>query len=361
MTRLISLAVLLLIASTCHLEAQTKQYVIKGKIGKLSFPAKAFLFHSEGKIVKVDSAAIERGIFLLKAKSTGDSTPIYLTISPSGNQLARTGNKAFRFYTDSAVITVTSPDSISNIKITGGPFNRDADALKAALAPIEARMEAAKKDDDDPVFYQQKKAAWRQFILSHPGSILSLDALNSLGGSSAEPAEVEPLFMSLSEAVRASRKGKEYAAKIVEWKKLVIGAKAPDFTLYDTLGKPVSLHNFKGKYVLLDFWASWCPPCRAESPFIAKAFAAYQSKNFTVVGITLDNPDKKEAWLKAVHDDHLTWTQVSSPVMWENAAATAYSVKSIPQNFLIGPDGTILAKNLRGDALHQKLKEVFGE
>lgn len=361
MTRMISLAALLFMTSTNKLLAQKFDYVIKGKIGRLSAPAKAFLFYSDDGVVKIDSANITRGVFTLHGRHAGESDLTFVTISTSGNRMVQKGNTPVRFYTDSAVISLISPDSAGNIKIIGGPVNRDAAALKAALAPIEARMKAAHKDEDDPAFHEEQKAAWLRFIQSHPGSILSIDALSGFGGSIANPAEVEPLFLSLSPAVRSSRKGKEYADKIAGWKKVAIGAQAPDFTLHDTLGQPVSLHDFKGKYVFLDFWASWCPPCRAENPNVAKAFAKYQNKNFTVLGISLDNPDKKDAWMKAIHDDRLTWAQVSSVTMWENEAANLYSVKSIPQNFLIGPDGKILAKSLRGETLQEKLKAILGE
>jgi peroxiredoxin len=139
-----------------------------------------------------------------------------------------------------------------------------------------------------------------------------------------------------------------------------VGSVAQDFTQADTSGNPVSLSSFRGKYVLLDFWASWCGPCRVENPNVVANFQKFKSKNFTVLGVSLDRPGQKAKWLKAIYDDQLAWTHVSDLQFWNNEVAQQYKVQSIPQNFLIGPDGKILAKNLRGANLEAKLCELLG-
>jgi peroxiredoxin len=147
---------------------------------------------------------------------------------------------------------------------------------------------------------------------------------------------------------------------IADGKMLAIGTEAINFTQADTIGKPVSLSSFRGKYVLLDFWASWCGPCRQENPNVVNNFKKFRNKNFTVLGVSLDRPGQKEKWLEAIHADDLTWTHVSDLQFWSNAVALKYKVQSIPKNFLIGPDGKIVAKDLRGPDLESKLCELLG-
>ncbi len=139
-----------------------------------------------------------------------------------------------------------------------------------------------------------------------------------------------------------------------------IGTPAPEFTENDTEGNPVSLSSYKGKYVLVDFWASWCGPCRRENPTVVENYTKFKNKNFTVLGVSLDRPGQKNAWLQAIKDDNLTWTHVSDLGFWQSKVAQLYRVGSIPQNFLIDPQGKIVAKDLRGPMLEAKLCELLG-
>ena len=144
---------------------------------------------------------------------------------------------------------------------------------------------------------------------------------------------------------------------LLEWKKTLRPGKAPEFTLLDTSGHEVSLASFKGKYVLIDFWASWCKPCRLENPNILAAYNQFKNKNFTIIGVSLDN--NKQAWLKAIHDDGLTWNHVSDLKGWESQVVSLYGVQSLPHNFLIDPAGNIVAEDVKGRELFEALGRVL--
>jgi peroxiredoxin len=159
--------------------------------------------------------------------------------------------------------------------------------------------------------------------------------------------------------VRTSPQGQLVQQRLANQLRTAIRAPAPDFSLPDPSGKQVKLADLRGQYVLVDFWASWCQPCRAENPKVAKAYTAYRGKNFTVVSISLDKQSARAAWLKAIQDDGLTWPQVLDLGGFNTEVTQHYAITSIPQNFLLDPQGRIVAKNLRGDALTQKLAQVL--
>jgi len=283
-------------------------------------------------------------------------------------------------YLDKGDITVTGTDSIATAKITGSPINDDFKRLTTKLASVNNRANAVIAGANAAPAVQQETAEFQNdiqaklkvlqteqegvlkgFVKNNPNSYLSLMALSSLGGPTADPKELEPLYASLSPDLKETEAGHQMGVAINELKATAIGAMAPDFTQNDAAGTPIKLSSFRGKYVLIDFWASWCGPCRQENPNVVRVFNKYKTKKFTILGVSLDKPDAKADWMAAVAHDGLAWTQVSDLKFWNNEVAALYFVRSIPQNFLIDPDGKIIAKDLRGGDLENKLAEIFGK
>lgn len=357
--------------------AQTANYDLKGKIGILNPPAKAYLLRRiNGKDVS-DSTTLASGVFEFKG-ITQDPEQALLILDHKGVGLIKLESGAMgapdilNLYLENGVIQISSADSAKNSKITGSKLNNDNINLGLAVKPVVLKAQILNSDyqksaaADRPKFadkykalQDEQKAILKIFIQQHAQSYVSLDALRAFGGPSPNYNEVMPVFNSLSPAIQNTNNGKNYKAAIEKLKGTSVGAMAPDFTQNDPTGKPISLSSFKGKYVLLDFWASWCGPCRQENPNVVKAFNQYKSKNFTVLSVSLDKPEGKQAWLQAIKDDNLAWNHVSDLKFWNNDVAKLYGIQSIPGNFLIDPTGKIVGKDLRGDDLEQTLAQIL--
>ncbi|MDB5062322.1 MAG: hypothetical protein JWP67_2165 [Mucilaginibacter sp.] len=366
-------------------------FTVKSKIGKLNAPAKAYLVYRLGANNVTDSAAIVNGEFtftgvamnpvnaslFIDYKGVGFSKYIAQNFPDGGP--SKTADM-LNFFIEKGTINIASPDSASKADVSGSPSNEDNKKLKAQLkgvmnkaqtivaaaqAATPAQQQSAAFQNSMQVKYKavqlEQKNVLKTFITENPNSYLSLLALTSVSGPSPDVAEVEPLYESLSDELKKSEQGRQLKSAIDALKLTAIGAMAPDFIQNDVNGLPVRLSSFKGKYVLIDFWASWCGPCRQENPNVVRTYNKYKNKNFTILGVSLDREDGKNAWLAAIKKDGLTWTQVSDLKYWNNLAAAVYGVRSIPQNFLIDPTGKIVAKDLRGDDLDNKLAELLGK
>lgn len=212
------------------------------------------------------------------------------------------------------------------------------------------------------VLKAEKKQKQAIFISKHPDYFISLVALNDvIGPLPSDVPVLKKLFNKLNSKLQQTPMGIKTKTTLDKFDAVSVGRMAPLFIAPDTSGKSIGLADYKGKYVLLDFWASWCGPCREENPTVVKAWQKYKDRNFDVLSVSLDQTGKRDAWLKAIHEDQLTWQHVSNLKFWDDDVAKLYMIRSIPQNFLIDPRGKIIAVNLRGAELNKKLAELIPE
>ncbi|MEO6188755.1 MAG: TlpA disulfide reductase family protein [Ginsengibacter sp.] len=259
-------------------------------------------------------------------------------------------------FLDNSNISVSGDkQTIDQLVVTGSPTHTLYSAFTKEMKPFESLTTSGKSLDKEGVSQVEKISA--DFVKQNPGSYVSPLAIIRMYQMTENGKKAEELFKLLPSALRSGSLG-QYANHLIEESKInPIGSVIQNFSQADTTGKEVNFTTYRGKYVLLDFWASWCRPCRMENPNVVAAYNKYRDKNFTVLGISLDQA--KAAWVNAIHVDGLTWGHVSDLKGWNNEVAALFHVRSIPQNLLIDPDGKIIAKNLRGDVLENKLEELL--
>lgn len=359
--------------------AQSSTFIINARIGTESAPVKAYLIYPSAEKSISDSAMLDKGVFRFKGMIS-DPVRAQLVVDHKGEGLAKLGRNAdfLVVFLEKGEMNITAKDSVKNSLISGSKLNDEykkygvfVAAPDKAITQINVDYAAASDDQrKDQNFIdglqnrfnktqEEKRMLQVQYIKQHPGSYLSLLALMDVAGDEIDVPIIEPLYKSLSADILNTATAQGFAKSIDAAHTLAVGAIAPAFTENDVNDKPVSLAAFRGKYVLLDFWASWCAPCRAENPNVVKAYHQYKDKNFTVLGVSLDRPGKKADWLAAIKADGLEWTQVSDLKFWNNEVAKRYGIRGIPQNYLIDPTGKIIGKNLRGEELNKKLASLL--
>jgi peroxiredoxin/vacuolar-type H+-ATPase subunit E/Vma4 len=376
---------------------QEVKFTINGSLKNMkAMPAKLYLTEivPGGFLVKgKDSAEVVNGNYHFSGSIAADEA-IGGTISdsPTGKN---TVTNNLSVIIDKGEINIVSDSVISNFTATGTgalaqhqfedmrkDLKKEGDELKKLAASEEFKTNKELQADVqkrsmgmlgktifDMYSYVKKDPAARvspyttYFLVQLP--YLSDTGKDTLVNILPEKVKTDKLGLAIIQTLAKNRVVRDSLVKVSLAKiqenmsKVPIGSKAVDFAQNDPEGKSVSLNSYKGKYVLVDFWASWCKPCREENPNVLKAYQKYKNKEFTVLGVSLDNASAKAAWIKAIQVDGLPWTQISDLKGFENEAAKLYDVKSIPQNFLIDPNGVVVGKNLRGEELQLKLASIF--
>lgn len=317
-----------LAAVACTQEKKTG-YTIQGEIADMTTGTVYLKCYQDGAFVDVDSAAIENGKFTFEGTVTEPMAYGLTTVKENRRPLV--------FFLGNEQIQAKMDEVNKKLDLTGATVNE--------------------------VYVQNEKLVGEEgynidsLVAAHPASPVSAYLFMRNFATRMDYDGVKAIRDKFDASLDTTVYVKQIEDLLGRLVNLRVGATAPDFTLNDPDGKPVSLSSLRGKYVLVDFWASWCPDCRKENPNIVAAYKKYQNKNFTVLGVSLDR--KKEPWVAAIEKDGLTWTHVSDLQGWDTPVADLYVIKWIPKNYLIDPEGVILASGLEGEALDTKLAEVL--
>jgi len=360
------LVILMLALTIFSCQSAKDEYSIKGTIAGVE-SGKVYLQKIvDGQPQTVDTATLSGGKFTFKGKMEMPDV-----------RLLRLDERDYfaQFFLDNSSISIEAKkDSLRNTKIIGSPthdvfkiYISEMERLNKEVVALQDKYQTAMSTNDTntadkaKIDYQamidNNKVFTKNFVKEHSNSVVAAYIALYQLAQQVDGSELEELANGLAPELAKS----EYVTKlkeiVAEQKKTAIGAVAPEFSMNDPEGKAIALSSLKGKVVLVDFWASWCGPCRQENPNVVKVYQKYHSKGFEILGVSLDQ--RKEDWLKAIKDDNLSWIHVSDLQYWQNAAARLYGVNAIPQSFLLDKDGKIIAKGLRGEQLEKKLAELF--
>ena len=375
MTRKLFFCVVSMLSGSLAVTAQTtKPFTVTGKIERATTGSFIYLETNSQPTRKLDSAKVEAGnTFALKSQVAEGGEVFVLNVG-GGQKLALLieGGETLNVTADGYKMDAKT-GQVGKATVTGSKNMEYYGKLMTLRTDMETRVSnwnkqvaaATEKKDNKRIaqIEQEYTNAEREVVdkvkamLPDMGtSLASLFALNFVNVET-DFDTYDALAQRFQKENPNSPHAKSLIGRVARIKGVMVGSSAPEITLSDTTGNAVALSSLRGKYVLIDFWASWCGPCRAENPNVVRMYNKYKDKGFAIYGVSLDKT--KAEWQRAIRNDNLPWTHVSDLKFWQSTAAQQYGVQAIPATFLLDKEGKIIAKNLRGEALEQKLEEVL--
>ena len=372
MKKLLLIAGIILFTTSCN-QLKDNEFLIKGKIDGVADGKKVFIeLPTETGSTFKDTGVVNKGIFELKG-----------TIEGMELAFIRVEEQEFNLpiiLENGEIKAIINKDSIQKSSVTGTKnndlfqkFNDDSKAISDKVSKFQKdngqKMLIAQRSKDTVTInalrkqyeaYQEEMNVYsKKFIKENPDAYLSVLLLeNFLMRNYLSTSEVTALYDKLADDVKKTKSGERIKTSLDAIKTVVIGKPAPDFSGPTPEGKTISLKESLGKVTIIDFWASWCGPCRAENPNVVALYKEFHPKGLNIIGVSLDKDAAK--WKDAIAKDGLTWPHVSNLKFWDDPIAKQYNVQSIPATFILDAKGNIVAKDLRGDELRAKVKELLG-
>ncbi|WP_457129630.1 redoxin domain-containing protein [Mucilaginibacter sp. HD30] len=358
----LSYAVILVCAIQFKTSAQNVGFKINGQVTGLKDSAKIYLRNARPEKI-IDSALVIKGKFVMSGRINEQARQVYIFTAKYENYVGLwIENKPMSIvlkageFKKATIKGSATQDENNKLQASSAQLSLMQDSLNKILSKTKVTSEREGLLKQLALLRNEEQQVDSNYVKQHPNSLIAAHLLN-VYSSTWGKEKTESLYKNLSATMKQTNYGKEINAYISLNKNVKVGDKFQDFEQANTHGKKVKLSDIKGEYILLDFWAAWCGPCREENPRLVEFYKQYQSKGFNILGVSAD--DNKKAWLDAVKKDGLLWENVSDLQGDKNKAALIYGVDAYPTNYLIDKNGTIIAKNIRGKVLENKLKELM--